>query len=519
MTPVTAPAGVAVPSDRWRPPSPIPWWRIPLYPAALSSALVVMIWGHAGLDAAMLVRPLVVAVVGGLGLTLLLAAILNDRDRGAMLAAILVLIVLATDDRLALVLAIGAAVVLIDGLVRRGRPTIVARTATRILSAIGVVLVIALTVDLAQFGAVGAAVADLTRPSLPPPAAPAAADQPDIYLFLLDAYPGDRAASRSETFDREAFPAALTARGFDVVRDAHSNYLLTPLTLASMLSMRHVVDIPALDPPFGPVMHDWRRLRGVLDEAPVFAILRGAGYDVTVLDAGYGHAQLRRVDRFVELIGPQELELVVLENTRLVGLLKTVAPPMLAAAARTRINEIYAATEAIAVEPRERPRFVFVHVPAPHTPWVFEADGSPRDPAVVSFGGEPGLSDQEAREAGFAQATHVARLTEAAIDAIVAASDRPPIIVVMSDHGPGDGFVPEAPLTSDLQVRASNFMAALTPGHPGLMATRPSPVNLFPTLFGAYLGRDDERQADSIWAYRESYIDAVEVPAIDGWTK
>ena len=70
--------------------------------------------------------------------------------------------------------------------------------------------------------------------------------------------------------------------------------------------------------------------------------------------------------------------------------------------------------------------------------------------------------------------------------------------------------------SSDLEVRASNFMAALAPGHPGLMDSRPTPVNLFPTLFGAYLGRDIARQPDSIWAYRNSYIDSVEAPPIDG---
>ena len=174
---------------------------------------------------------------------------------------------------------------------------------------------------------------------------------------------------------------------------------------------------------------------------------------------------------------------------------------------------------AIAAEPHATPRFIFVHVPAPHPPWVFNADGSPRTPTQVTFGGEPGLSYQEARDAGFAQATYIARLTEEAVDGIVAASGRPPVIVVMSDHGPGDGFDAEHPLTSDLEIRASNFMAALVPGHPGLMDSRPTPVNLFPTLLGAYLGKDSPRQPDSIWAYRDSYIDSVEVPPIAGWTR
>ena len=517
MTPVTAPAAAAARTRQVSTLAVIPWWRIPLYPAALSSALVVMIWGHAGLATGMLLRPLAISVAAGLGLTLLCAAILKDRDRGAMLASIVILIGITTDDRMAFVLVMGGALVMADGLMRRGRPNIVARTSTRVLSGIGLILVIALTIDLIQFGAIGAAVAEVTRPPLPPLGV-AAADQPDMYLFLLDAYPGDRAAARSATFDRDAFPDALTARGFEVVRDSHSNYLQTPLTLASMLSMRHLADLPELAPPYGPVMADWRRLRGVLDDAAAFAILRDAGYEVTVIDAGYGHAQMRRVDRFVQS-GVQELEFVLLESTRLERLLETVLPSMSADAARTRVQDAFTSVAAIAAEPHATPRFTFIHVSAPHPPWVFNADGSPRTPLKVSTGGEPGLTLQESRDAGFAQATYVARLTDEAIDHIIAVSDRPPVIVVMSDHGPGDGFNADDPFTSDLQVRASNFMATLAPGHPGLMASRPTPVNLFPTLFGAYLGKDIPHQPDSIWAYRDSYIDSVEVPPIEGWTR
>ena len=63
-------------------------------------------------------------------------------------------------------------------------------------------------------------------------------------------------------------------------------------------------------------------------------------------------------------------------------------------------------------------------------------------------------------------------------------------------------------------------MAALTPGHPDLLADRPTPVNLFGALFGAYLDLPTQRLPDTIWAWPDggSYLDAVEVPPIAGWT-
>ena len=162
-----------------------------------------------------------------------------------------------------------------------------------------------------------------------------------------------------------------------------------------------------------------------------------------------------------------------------------------------------------------------MHVPAPHPPWVYDADGRPRDPKVVSFAGETRLSTQDELDVGFAQASHIADMTVATIDRILATSSSPPVIVAFSDHGPAAGFSTITPLASDLEVRASSFMAALTPGHDGLFTdVRPTPVNVFGTLFNAYLGQHIPHQSDSIWAWKgESYIDVVEAPPIEGWTK
>ena len=76
-----------------------------------------------------------------------------------------------------------------------------------------------------------------------------------------------------------------------------------------------------------------------------------------------------------------------------------------------------------------------------------------------------------------------------------------------------------APLSSDVETRASNFMAALTPGRPGLTGTRLTPVNLFPVLLDAYLGTTHPRQPDSIWTSGGSGLDLIEAAPIDGWTR
>jgi hypothetical protein len=502
----------------WRDRRRLPWWRIPLYPAAFGSALVLLTWSEAGLPPALLVRPLLLTVGATLGLTFLLAAIFRDRDRAALVASAVALLIITWDDRVAVMLTVVIVVVAVEGLAHRGRPAIVAGLATRLMAAVGFVMVLAVVIQLAQSGSLVQSVEDLTRPALPPIGA-ADPDHPDIFVFVLDAYPGDRAATRASAYDPDAFPAALTDRGFDVARDSHANYLQTPLTFASMLAMRHLADIPSLGPPFDSNRNDLLRLRVVMDEAAAFVELRAAGYAITVVDAGYAHAQLRRVDRFIEPSGPSELEHVLLRITRLERVIETIAPATIANGARSKIEDEFATVERLASERSPVPRLVLVHVAAPHPPWVFEADGRSRNPRVVTLVDEPDLTVQQGLDAGFALATHVAALTTHAVDAIVREADRPAVIVVMSDHGPDGGFSATDPLSFEVETRASNFMAARTPGHPGLIGDRLTPVNLFPTLLDAYLGTRHERAADSIWSYRRPHIiDTVEVPPIDGWT-
>lgn len=505
-------------SRRWLVSRAYPWWRIPLYPATFLAAFVVLTWANAGLPVAMVVRPLLVAAVVPLVVTLIVASVLRDRDRAALVVTLLVLLLLSSDDRFAVIVLVGAAAIVVEAVIHRGRPSWIAVLVTRVLTGVSVILVITLLVSMTQADIWPDIADDLTDGPLPP-AGTAAASLPDIFVIILDAYPGDRAAALATDFDADAFPDALTDRGFDVVRDAHSNYLLTPLTLSSMLTMRHLVDIPGLEAPYGPSTRDWQRLRAVLDDAPVLSTLRERGYVTIAIDPGYAHAHLARVDRFVEQPLPDELEVALLTNTRLGPFIEAIVPGAMADIARRRIDGAFATLERIAKEPHDRPRVVFAHVPAPHPPWVFEADGRPRNPSVASVIGEPALTRQEALDAGFAQATHIADLTTAAIDSLTAAGDTASVVVVMSDHGPVAGFSTVKPLDSDYRTRASNFMAARTPGHPGLIGSQMTPVNVFVALFDAYLAIHTPRQPDSIWAWRDSYLDAVEVAPIEGWTR
>jgi hypothetical protein len=155
---------------------------------------------------------------------------------------------------------------------------------------------------------------------------------------------------------------------------------------------------------------------------------------------------------------------------------------------RSRIEGILDDAAELAADDRETPTFTFVHVPAPHLPLAFGADGSPTPYDSRQYlAGRPsefGLTDAEFSDAYQVNLAHLNDLVLRAIDGIQAASDTEPVIIVMSDHG----YNGDSPVHGESMLHG--FFAAVTPGHPGLLTRSPTPANLMRVLLTAYLDAD-----------------------------
>ena len=121
---------------------------------------------------------------------------------------------------------------------------------------------------------------------------------------------------------------------------------------------------------------------------------------------------------------------------------------------------------------------MFVHVPSPHAPWVFGADGEALTESLGSFYSDNiagrGIDRNEAIRRVFGQATFLARRATVELTSLVDRPD-PPVVIVFSDHGPGTNLSFTAPGSTDLVERSSSFFAAFTPGHPDLYADPQAP--------------------------------------------
>jgi len=487
-----------------------PW---PLYPSLLAAAFILNIWVEADISPYAMFRSLAVGLVMPALIALVAGALLRSRHLGGAVAGLVIVILVGWYAQLMLaVLLVLLGVVLV--LLRRiRRAPIPWPRVTRALNAFAAALLVALAVKAALHGTFGQALADLDQGSVDIPAAATAPDDmPDIYVLLMDAYPRADTLARVFDTDGDPFLQALEQRGLDVSRRSRTNYGVTQLTLVSMLEMRLLGDIPALEPVLDGRHEAQPLMRNLTNRGSAIEFLRDRGYRIFATGPGFEEVALRQADSYIDDGQLNEFETILMRITGLGDIVDIAAPEAIGDSFRSRVM----ATErhaAMAVEAAKAgPQLAFIHVPSPHAPILFGSDGArPRVDANHPY--EYWLGDDttpdRVRTAYREQLPTVDDLILKTIDTIRAGSEQPPVIIVFSDHGSLTNLDTDPDLK--LSERVSNLFAASTPGHPRLFGDVVTPVNVFPILFDAYFGthlpRAENRSVVSAPATLFEFID------------
>ncbi len=200
------------------------WWPPVAYPIIIAVALILVLYEASGASPYSSIRLIIGALLVGMAFTIACSAVLRDRDRGALLALLGVLGLYAglDDPRLVIVLAAAAVLLLIETVSADHRVLRTPwRTISRMAIVIAVIIVLAIGIKAVQDGTAQAVVADvraegpaILRPALPPAAVAAHADDPDIFVVLLDGYLRPDKQKALFGHDDSAFIDALEARGF-----------------------------------------------------------------------------------------------------------------------------------------------------------------------------------------------------------------------------------------------------------------------------------------------------------------
>jgi hypothetical protein len=303
---------------------------------------------------------------------------------------------------------------------------------------------------------------------------------PDVYDIVLDGYARADVLQSRYGFDNRPFLDALRARGFQVAGASRSNYNWTFLSLASSLNFDFVQNLV----PGGlePTSKDRAPMYALLRDNAAARFLRGRGYRTVHLQTTWGGT----------MINPSAEEQVPCDGGAFGNeLLRAVAGASWLGALRSRASMDVASchlsnfASLSRMGSRPGPKFVFAHFLPPHHPYLFDEEGNVQRSATLSdqFEFQKLLWEDKAKY--IAQMRFINRKVLEAIDAILATSPRPPVILLHSDHGPNL----EKGLTRPerVEVRLANLAAFLLPGTKGVLVPEDaSLVNLYRRLFNHY---------------------------------
>jgi hypothetical protein len=435
--------------------------------------------------------------------------LMRDRNRGGVLCAIVVFLALFGDDeRAAAVLLLVAALVVVERVLSLRHATRVPwRTITLVGNAVGIILILTLIISGIQNGSWGRIAGELTAQRTVPQVANPPAGRPDVYVLLLDGYERPNKMADVLGYDDSPFVRELENRGFEVASNSRSNYLLTALSVPSLLNMRHIADLFVAQPNYDA--HYRARLRSFSADNAVFRQMQQLGYETIAVASGFEEVRIRDADRVLDTGQLNEYEIAMARTTALGTWVDAIRPTLFASSQRNRVLATLDAAAALGEEPHDRPLFAFVHVPSPHGPIVFGAKGEHLNgPGLDKFFDDDardlGLTRQDFARRYVGQVQYLNGLVLDSVDRILAASPTPPVIILLSDHGSGSNLDWLDLDHSDLDERSANLFAAVTPGREQVFPDDITLVNVFGTLLGTYLGTDVARQPDTIYRWDES---------------
>jgi hypothetical protein len=484
------------------------WPPAPL-PLALGPFHVLLFYIETGVSPFAALRAVGVAIAVSLVLWVGATLVSGDRDKGTVLSAIAIVALGANAD-LATLAILGVLLVVVALLLPRARQFHIPWSlATPAANGLALILALTLLIRGAQNGtlaqlprelgwaAAGAGIAAFSGKSGTPGADPdGVADAPDIYILMLEDYPRADTLQRLFGFDNAEFLSALEDRGFTVAPKSRTNYSSSLLSLIAMFHARHIEAIPALDRlRSADVESVHLTLRDALNSGVTLDLLRRHGYTIVAASPGYEDLTLRSADRFFDAGQLNDFELFAVKNTTALSSVDPRAfPDLFGEQFRARVRAEFDFLSQVAQEASSGPKFVFVHVPAPHAPILFGSQGEP-----ISVPADPYQFDlsERARFASqyVAQLRHLNQLTLEALDGM-GPSSRPAVTIVMSDEGGWFTVGLDPDPAARAQLLLAELFAARAPAGEDLFGPSITTVNIMPILLERYLAEALPRQTD-----------------------
>ncbi|MGB8253668.1 MAG: hypothetical protein WCF08_10670, partial [Anaerolineaceae bacterium] len=316
--------------------------------------------------------------------------------------------------------------------------------------------------------------------------------RPDIYYIILDTYTRQDAFKAVLDYDNSSFIEELRSRGFTIADCSLSNYTSTSASLISSLDMLYLNE---LDPPLGTGYRNLSFLDPYLQNNRVIDSLAHAGYTIVAFDSGYMPTELPGVDVYLTPVtgnvftgGLTRYESLLLQSSA--GILVYDFSSRLPSGMRYFLDATYVAhrqrilyelDKLGRLEELPTPKFVFAHILAPHTPFVFTRDGQPvvRN-TPFTLNDDPELGDPSLYRQRFIDQTLFMNSQMLQLIDRILAQPGDPVIILQGDHG-----VPSSGIWATAILNAIRL-----PGGEYTLYTAETPVNTFRLIFNHLFNAD-----------------------------
>ena len=349
---------------------------------------------------------------------------------------------------------------------------------------------------------------------------------PDVYYIILDGYGRRDILQEIYDLDNSDFLNALRDRGFYLADVSSSNYIYTLHSVTSALNMDYLqnLQVDARD------LENRADLIEILNYSKVRAEMAGSGYQTISFQNNY-KATITTAEVYYD--SPQmgfaapitAFESIVIKDSMARILLHIPAINKLVLESPYEIHRTFILStfdRLKDIPSMEGNYFVHAHIIAPHPPFVFGANGeviSHSEPFTL-LDGNYYLKIKDHSQKGYIsdyreQLQYINTLVLDTVDAILAGSKTPPVIIIQSDHGPGSQLHLGSLEQTLPAERFSILNAYYFPNQEYTsLYSSISPVNSFRVVINQFFGGEYELLPDrhyySKWNFPFDYVQVTE---------
>lgn len=253
--------------------------------------------------------------------------------------------------------------------------------------------------------------------------------KPDIYLLIADEYAGKTELQDLFSFDNSPFENELQNRGFHMINNSASNYNQTVYSMASLFNMDY---ISHLNDPALMNYPDMLLCRMLIKDNTLVSYLKKINYNIY----NYSFFDLADQKRAVQNVFPTNRTVLTYQTLvkRLIYAFgaRLASKEKLLAVKQTELHDnekIDLLTREVPFNKDLQPKFIYSHFNMPHWPYFFDSTGTevPVDKLTDEF-----TMDKKAY-IEYLQYTNKKLLD--LVDHIKKNAARPPVIILMGDHG------------------------------------------------------------------------------------